>query len=136
MFLFAGPAMLERFGVRGAALLAASAGIVRWSVAGATSSVLLLSMIQPLHGLTFASLHLACMRTMGILVPTRFAATAQALYAFGSGVVTAALTFFSGALYAKYAGAAFFPMAALCVAALPFAWFGFADERDRSSAPT
>jgi PPP family 3-phenylpropionic acid transporter len=130
VFLFAGPALLERFGVRGAALLAASAGVVRWTVAGVTSSVLLLSLVQPLHGLTFALLHLACMRMMGTLVPTPVAATAQTLYAFGSGVVTTTLTLFSGTLYASYGGAAFFPMAALCVAALPFAWFGFADESD------
>jgi PPP family 3-phenylpropionic acid transporter len=130
MFLLIGPALLDRFGVRAAAVLAATAGIVRWSVAGATTSVLLLLVIQPLHGLTFALLHLACMRMMSTLVATSVAATAQALYAFGSGLLTAVLTFLSGALYASYAGAAFFPMAALCVAALPFAWFGFADERD------
>lgn len=129
VFMLAGPALLDRFGVRGAAVLAAAAGIVRWSVAGVTS-VLLLSLIQPLHGLTFALLHLACMRMMRVLVAASVAATAQALYAFGSGLLTAVLTFLSGALYASYAGAAFFPMAALCVVALPFAWFGFANGRD------
>ncbi|WP_027574685.1 MFS transporter [Bradyrhizobium sp. WSM1743] len=130
VFMLVGPALLDRFGVRGAAVLAAAAGIVRWSVAGVTTSVLLLSLIQPLHGLTFALLHLACMRMMGTLVAASVAATAQALHAFGSGLVTAVLTFLSGALYASYAGAAFFPMAALCIIALPLAWFGFANGRD------
>lgn len=129
VFMLAGPALLDRFGVRGAAVLAAAAGIVRWSVAGVTTSVLLLSLIQPLHGLTFALLHLACMRMMGVLVAASVAATAQALYAFGSGLLTAVLIYLSGALYASYAGAAFFCMAALCVVALPFAWFGFANGR-------
>ncbi|MCK1520957.1 MFS transporter [Bradyrhizobium sp. 17] len=130
VFMLVGPELLDRFGVRGAAVLAATAGIVRWSVAGVTTSVLLLSLIQPLHGLTFALLHLACMRMMGTLVAPSVAATAQALYAFGSGLLTGGLTFLSGAVYASYAGAAFFPMAALCVVALPFAWFGFANGRD------
>lgn len=130
VFMLAGPALLARFGVRGAAILASAAGIVRWSVAGVTTSVLLLSLIQPLHGLTFALLHLACMRMMGTLIAANVAATAQALYAFGSGLVTAVLTLLSGALYASYAGAAFFPMAALCIIALPLAWFGFANERN------
>jgi PPP family 3-phenylpropionic acid transporter len=130
VFMLAGPALLDRFGVRGAAVLAAAAGIVRWSVAGVTTSVLLLSLIQPLHGLTFALLHLACMRMMGTLVPTSVAATAQALYAFSSGLVTAALTFLAGVLYGSYPGATFFPMAAICVIALPFAWIGFTDGRD------
>jgi PPP family 3-phenylpropionic acid transporter len=66
------------------------------------------------------------MRMMRMLVPTRLAATAQALYAFGSGLVTAALVSLSGVLYARYAGAAFFPMTALCGVALPFAGFGLA----------
>jgi len=129
VFMLAGPPLLDRVGVRGAAILAAAAGIVRWSVAGVTTSVLLLSLIQPLHGVTFALLHLACMRMMGSLVAARVAATAQSLYAFGSGVLTAVLTFLSGELYASHGGAAFFPMAALCVLALPFAWFGFANGR-------
>ncbi|MGY4622603.1 MFS transporter [Bradyrhizobium sp. USDA 4486] len=130
VFMLVGPALLDRFGVRGAAILAAAAGIVRWSVAGVTTSLLLLSLIQPLHGLTFALLHLACMRMMATLVAATVAATAQSLYAFGSGLLTAVITFLSGELYGSFAGAAFYPMAALCVLALPFAWFGFANGRD------
>jgi PPP family 3-phenylpropionic acid transporter len=131
VFFVAGPALIDRFGVRGAATFAAAAGIIRWLIAGATTSILLLSLIQPLHGLTFALLHLACMRMMRAFVPPTAAATAQALYAFGSGLVTATLISLSGILYARYAGAAFVPMATLCAVALPFAWHGFADERGR-----
>jgi PPP family 3-phenylpropionic acid transporter len=134
VFFLIGPALLAKFGARGAAALAAVAGIIRWSVAGMTTSFWLLSIVQPLHGLTFALLHLACMRVMGRVVPTSLSATAQALYAFGSGLTTATVTLFSGTLYARYGGASFFPMAALCVVALPFAWFGFADGRNRSAA--
>lgn len=132
VFFLAGPALLDRFGARGAAVLAAAAGILRWSITGATTSVPVLSLVQPLHGLTFALLHLACMRIMGVSVSTRVAATAQSLYAFGSGSMTAAMTFLSGLLYASHAGAAFLLMAVLCAVALPFAWFGFAEERRKS----
>jgi MFS transporter, PPP family, 3-phenylpropionic acid transporter len=134
VFFLIGPALLRRIGPCGAAALAAAAGVIRWSVAGVSTSVLLLSIVQPLHGLTFALLHLACMRIMATLVPISLAATAQAIYAFGSGFATAALTFLSGILYARYAGAAFFPMAVLCGIALPFAWFGLADKRNGSDA--
>jgi PPP family 3-phenylpropionic acid transporter len=130
VFFVIGPGLLDRIGARGAAALAAVAGIIRWSIAGVTTSVLLLAMIQPLHGLTFALLHLACMRIMGNLVPTCLAATAQSTYAFGSGLTTAALTLLSGTLYARYGGASFFPMAALCAVALPFAWFGLVEKRN------
>ncbi|MCK1494358.1 MFS transporter [Bradyrhizobium sp. 180] len=131
VFFFVGPRLIERFGVRGAAILAAAAGIIRWLIEGATTSIVLLSMIQPLHGLTFALLHLACMDMMRAVVSPTVAATAQALYALGSGLVTAALISLSGILYARYAGAAFLPMAALCALALPLAWYGFADQRAR-----
>jgi PPP family 3-phenylpropionic acid transporter len=93
-----------------------------------TTSVVLLSMVQPLHGLTFALLHLACMRIMAGLIPIHLSATAQALYAFAAGGVTATLTLLSGSLYAWYGGASFFAMAALCALALPFAWFGLSDD--------
>jgi PPP family 3-phenylpropionic acid transporter len=129
VFFFLGPALLARFGARGAAVSAAAAGVIRWSVAGATTSIWLLSLVQPLHGLTFALLHLACMRAMATVVGAPVAATAQALYAFCSGSVTAALTILSGALYASHGGAAFFLMATLCIIALPIAWFGFGDQR-------
>jgi PPP family 3-phenylpropionic acid transporter len=132
VFFLIGPALLDRLGARGAAALAAVAGIIRWSIAGVTTSVLVLTILQPLHGLTFALLHLACMRIMGALVPTGLAATAQATYAFGSGLSTAALTLLSGTLYARYGGASFFPMAALCAVALPFAWFGLAENPQTS----
>jgi PPP family 3-phenylpropionic acid transporter len=135
VFLLIGPWLLDRLGVRGAAVLAAVAGIVRWSAMGFTNSILLLSVLQPLHGLTFALLHLACMRVIGNVVPSGVAATAQALYAFGAGLVTAALTSLSGTLYATYGGPAFLSMAALCVTALPFAWWGLADPRPFAPSP-
>ena len=128
VFFLIGPALLERLGARGAAVLAAAAGIVRWSVAGVTTSVLAISIIQPLHGFTFALLHLASMRMMQALVPVRLAGTGQSIYAFGSGCLTAVLTLLSGILYARLGGAAFFSMAILCVVALPLAWLGFTSE--------
>jgi len=125
VFFLVGPALVDHLGARGAASVAALAGVVRWMVAGSTTSVLLLSVVQPLHGLTFALLHLACMRILGAVVPAHLSATAQTVYAFGSGLVTAVITALSGALYARYAGASFVAMAVLCAAALPFAWLGF-----------
>jgi PPP family 3-phenylpropionic acid transporter len=130
VFFLIGPALLHRFGARGAAALAAVAGTVRWTVAGVTTSVLMLSILQLLHGLTFALLHLASMRMMQTLVPVALAGTGQSIYAFGSGVLTAVLTFLSGILYARLGGAAFLPMAILCAVALPLAWLGFSDERN------
>jgi len=46
----------------------------------AFTSPVLLGLVQPLHGLTFALLHLACMRLIVQVVPVRLAATAQSIY--------------------------------------------------------
>jgi PPP family 3-phenylpropionic acid transporter len=58
---------------------AAVAGVVRWTAMAATTSVAVLAVVQPLHGLTFALLHLACMRLVAATVPTHLAATAQSI---------------------------------------------------------
>jgi PPP family 3-phenylpropionic acid transporter len=130
VFVLIGPALVRWLGPHRAAVLAATAGVVRWIVASQTTSVVALAMIQPLHGLTFALLHLACMRLIGNFVPVHLAATAQALYAFASGLATAILTIVSGRLYAGYGGEAFLLMALLCAVALPVAWYGLrAPER-------
>jgi MFS transporter, PPP family, 3-phenylpropionic acid transporter len=79
--------------------------------------------VQPLHGLTFALLHLACMRRLAAIVPAGLWATAQAIYGtLAVGATTAVLTLAAGPLYARFGGAAFWLMAALCAAALPIAW--------------
>lgn len=127
VFFLVGPWLISRIGVRGAAALAAVAGIVRWSAIGFTESVLVLSLLQPLHGLTFALLHLACMRVLGTVIPAALAATSQALYAFGASFVTAVLMLCAGPLYADYGGAAFLSMAALCAMAVPLAWYGLTE---------
>jgi MFS transporter, PPP family, 3-phenylpropionic acid transporter len=76
--------------------------------------------VQPLHGLTFALLHLACMRLIVWVVPARLAATAQAVYGTSCiGLATALLTLLSGLLYGRIGGHAFLVMAAFCLLALP-----------------
>jgi PPP family 3-phenylpropionic acid transporter len=122
VFLLVGPALLDRLGPANAAMLAAGAGVVRWSVLGVTTQIVPLALVEPLHGLTFALFHLAGMRLIGTTVPRNFAATAQALYgtvAIGSSI--ALLTLASGPLYAWVGGHAFWLMAILCAAAIPLA---------------
>jgi PPP family 3-phenylpropionic acid transporter len=122
VFLFAGPALLRWLGTAGAAMLAAFAGVVRWSVLGATVQIVPLMLVEPLHGLTFALFHLAGMRVIGATAPRHLAATAQALYGtVAAGAATALLTLASGFLYTWFEGRAFFAMAALCAAAMPLA---------------
>jgi PPP family 3-phenylpropionic acid transporter len=80
--------------------IAAAAGAVRWSVMAITANVAAMALVEPLHGLSFALLHLACMRVLGRLVPPSLTAPAQAIYGtVAIGVVSALLTVASGTLY-------------------------------------
>ena len=119
VFFVVGPRLLMRLSPAGVVALAASGGVVRWVVMASTTAVTALTLVQPLHGLTFAALHLACMRLLAAIVPPPLAATAQALYALGAAATTALLTLASGQLYARLGAQGFLVMALLCAAAVP-----------------
>jgi PPP family 3-phenylpropionic acid transporter len=123
VFVVAGPMLLRWLGPAGAAALAASAGIVRWSVTAVTAWLPVMALVEPLHGLTFALLHLACMQMLSVVVPPALAATAQAIYGtVAVGAMSAILTLVSGPLYVAFGPRAFWVMALLCAAALPIAF--------------
>lgn len=122
VFLAAGPWLLRRLGPGGAMVLAALAGVVRWGTSAQTAWFPAMALAQPLHGLTFALLHLACMEVISRVVPAGAAATAQAFYGtVALGATSAAVTLASGPLYDRLGPAAFWAMAALCAAAVPLA---------------
>jgi PPP family 3-phenylpropionic acid transporter len=119
VFFLIGPPLVKRLGPAGVVALAASAGVLRWVIMALSADVIALVLVQPLHGLTFAALHLACMRLIAAIAPQPLAATAQAMYALGAGATTALLVLASGWLYANLAAHGFLVMALLCAAALP-----------------
>ena len=120
VFFLIGPALVTRLTPAGAMALAAAAGMLRWTVMAQTTDILALALVQPLHGFTFALLHLACMRLLLRIVPAGLEGTAQALYAtVGVGAASALLTLASGALYGRLGAEAFWFMAALCAVAVP-----------------
>ena len=119
VFFLIGPRLLTRLRPSAVLTIAATGGVVRWLVMASSTSVTALALVQPLHGLTFAALHLACMRLIAAIVPQRLAATAQALYALSAGATTALLTLASGWLYAVAGAQGFLVMAVLCAVAVP-----------------
>jgi PPP family 3-phenylpropionic acid transporter len=121
VFVVIGPRLLDCIGPIRAMTLAAAAGIVRWTVMAITADVGAMALIEPLHGLSFALLHLACMRLLGQMVPPGLAATAQAIYGtVAIGAMTSLLTLTSGTLYGHFGAGGFWAMAGLCLLALPF----------------
>ena len=122
VFVLAGPWLVRMLTPAGAIALAAITAAGRWLVAAFTADFAMLAVIQPLHGITFALLHLACMRLLAVAVPAHLAATAQAVYGtVGVGAATALLTLLSGWLYAGMGARAFIVMSLLCLLALPIA---------------
>ncbi|HEY3065032.1 MAG TPA: MFS transporter, partial [Methylomirabilota bacterium] len=121
VFVLIGPALVTRLGPARVLGIAAAAGALRWVVMASTTALMALALVQPLHGVTFAALHLASMRLIVAIVPQRLAATAQAMYAFGATATTALLTVASGRLYASFGAEGFLVMALLCVGAVPLA---------------
>jgi MFS transporter, PPP family, 3-phenylpropionic acid transporter len=120
VFFAIGPALVRWLTPAGAIALAALAAIVRWTVMALSTDLVALALVQPLHGITFALLHLSCMRLLARIVPPGLEGTAQAIYAtVGIGAATALLTFLSGFLYSALGANGFWVMAALCAAALP-----------------
>jgi PPP family 3-phenylpropionic acid transporter len=123
VFFVIGPTLVTRLTPAGALAIAALAGMLRWAVMAQTANVIALSLVQPLHGITFALLHLASMRLIARTVPQGLEGTAQAIYGtVGIGAVTAMLTLVSGALYGRVGAQGFWVMAALCAFAFPFTW--------------
>jgi PPP family 3-phenylpropionic acid transporter len=113
----------EAAGPAGSATRAASGGIVRWSVTVVTAWLPAMALVEPLHGLTFALLHLACMQMLSVVASPALAATAQGIYGgVAVGTMTAVMTLVSGPLYGALGPCAFWVMALLCAAALPIAF--------------
>jgi PPP family 3-phenylpropionic acid transporter len=121
VFVAAGPWLLHRISASTAMAIAAVAGAARWAIFAMTADVAAMALAEPLHGLSFALLHLACMRLIGRLVPSELAATAQAIYGtVAIGAVTSLLTLASGGLYGQFGAAGFWAMSALSIMAMPF----------------
>lgn len=120
VFFLAGPWLLQSFGERGAFSLAIGAAVLRWSVMAMTAAVPVMAFTEPLHGLSFALLHLAAMAVIARTVPPAFAASAQSVYsAIGVGAAAAGISFASGFLFSQFGAASFWFMAALAALALP-----------------
>jgi PPP family 3-phenylpropionic acid transporter len=123
VFFIIGPTIVTWLTPAGALAVAALAGMLRWTVMAQSAEVMVLALVQPLHGITFALLHLACMRLLARTVPQGLEGTAQAIYGtVGIGAAAALLTLVSGTLYARVGAQGFWVMAALCALAFPLTW--------------
>jgi PPP family 3-phenylpropionic acid transporter len=111
---YAGGRYVRRWGPGALLLLGGGGGLVRWTVTAWTGSLPVLLLIQPLHALTFAAVHLGAMHYLAGAVPQAQAATAQALFtAIVGGVGLGLASLLAGALYGAWGGGAYLAMAAM-----------------------
>jgi PPP family 3-phenylpropionic acid transporter len=119
LFAFAGKALA---GMSTARLLAVAglAGILRWSILGASTAPPLLIAAQLLHAGTFGAAHLAAVHHIAkVAMPHGLGGTAQSLYAAASGgLIIGLLLLASGPLYAGLGGAGFYVMAGVSAGGL------------------
>jgi PPP family 3-phenylpropionic acid transporter len=116
LFAFSG-AIVRTLGPARLILLSAVGGMVRWTVTAATTDLTVLLIVQLLHALTFAAMHLGAMHFMLRAAPAQFGATVQSLASgLSSGVALGTAMALSGWLYARLGGGAFLVMAALSAA--------------------
>lgn len=98
--------------------LAAGGTIVRWSMTAWIDLWYILAIVQLLHGLTFATAHLAAIRYIQTL-PVKYMIVLQSLYnALCTGVIIAIVTSLSGWIYAWNATYLFWIMAVVGMPAL------------------
>ncbi len=123
VFVLLGRWLLDVLGTSGSLTLGAAAATVRWGVLAQTANVTALAGIEPLHGLTFALFHLACMRIIAETVPRGLVGTAQAFYGtVAIGGSTALITTVAGWLFSRFGAYGFWAMASLSGTALPIIW--------------
>jgi len=89
---------------------------VRWSVMALDPPLLLLPLLQLLHGLTFGATHLAALMFVARHAPHGQAARAQGYLAVAIGAAMAGAMVLSGALYGAYGQMAYVAMALAAVA--------------------
>jgi len=119
VFFWLGPLLLRHVRPEAGMGLAAIAAVVRWTLTAHLTGPAAFALIEPLHGLTFALLHLSCMRVLVAVVPNTMAATAQTVYALGIGAASTTLTLWSGSLYGRFGPGGFAAMAGLAALSLP-----------------
>lgn len=100
-------------------VLAALAGILRWTITAFSPPLWVLFPIQVLHALTFGAAHLGAVHFISEAIPEKYSATAQGLYAAcAAGIAMGAAILASGPLYEALGGYAYLAMAALSLVSL------------------
>jgi PPP family 3-phenylpropionic acid transporter len=118
LFAFSGAAV-RATGVAVLIMVGALAGVIRWTAMGFDPPLIVLVVLQVLHGATYGAPHLGAVHFISSTVPQELGGTAQALYASATaGIAMGSATLLAGWFYAAWGGGAYLPMAALALMGL------------------
>ena len=109
---------LRRLGPTGLLMLAAAAGVVRWSATALDPPLAVLFALQVLHAFTFAAVHLASITLIARAAPRNLGGTAQSLLFAVSSLIMAVTMPLAGLVYGAYGGGAYWAMAGMAAAVL------------------
>jgi len=109
-------AVAKRFSARYCMMIAACAGLVRWSVSSIELPLPWLFALQTLHALTYGLLFISTVNFIARRVDDSIAAKAQSLYATMTTGALAIAVMISGAMYDSIGIAGYWLMAAMCLA--------------------
>jgi MFS transporter, PPP family, 3-phenylpropionic acid transporter len=113
--------VVARVGAANMILIGGIGAVVRWTAMGFDPPVLLLPVLQLLHGLSFGATHLGAMDMLSGLAHRKGGATAQGDFAAAQGGTFAVAMGASGGLVAAFGSAAYFAMAATAAAGFAIA---------------
>lgn len=119
LLLYNGKALVERFGALNLIVAGICGGILRWLLMVPEPGFAYWALVQGLHALSFALLHLATMQYLLIFVPRSSRNLAQGLYAAASGGLAMTLmTWVGGKLVGSLGSKTYLVMAAVSLVAL------------------
>jgi PPP family 3-phenylpropionic acid transporter len=110
VFIFGG-IILRNLGPIRLIFLGGLAGVFRWIGTGLDDNLIILFILQILHGFTFGATHLGIIYYISNNVSESFSATAMGLYAAVGGLAMGLMVIASGQIYALLGGQAYFVVA-------------------------
>ena len=110
--------LFSKIGATRLLLLGAVAATLRWALHGSMDSVMLILMVQILHGFSFGATHLGLQAYIAKEVSEGETPAAQGASTFVAGLMAAGLTFFCGTLYSQFGLQSFYAMAAVSLLAV------------------
>jgi PPP family 3-phenylpropionic acid transporter len=114
--------LVNRFGPIMLIMMGISGGVIRWVFMAQDFGLGVTAVLQALHAISFAMVHLGTMHYIRQTVPAGLRNSAQGLYAaISGGIALSGSMWLSGLLYDELLGKTYLVMAAISLVALSFA---------------